>query len=70
MKKIHKSFSQSKEKVILPLQQIHLDIYDQFSKLQGNSIYNLTFLDEATHYIFAISISDKSFDIVKREFTQ
>ena len=31
-------------------------------------IYNLTFLDEISHYAFSVQISDKSSETVKREF--
>ena len=37
---------------------------------ENNPIYNLTFLDETTQYIFAIFISNKSFDIIEKEFSQ
>ena len=51
------------------MERIHSDICGQFPESQGNSIYNLTFLDEATQYAFAIPISDKSSETINKVFT-
>ena len=51
------------------MERVHSDICGQFPESQGNSIYNLTFLDEATQYAYAISIPDKSSETVKKTFT-
>jgi hypothetical protein len=44
-------------------------ICGQFPESEGNSIYNLTFLDEATQYAFAVSIPDNLSETVKKEFS-
>ena len=68
-KKTCKPFNKANRKITRQLERVHSDICDQFPESQGNSIYNLTFLDEATQYAYAISISDKSSEIVKKTFT-
>ena len=68
-KKIRKPFHASKRKVTQQLERVHSDICGQFPESEGNSIYNLTFLDEATQYAYAISIPDKSSETVKKAFT-
>jgi hypothetical protein len=45
-------------------------IWAQFPESEGNSVYNLTFLNEATHYAYAVPIQNKSSETVKKVFTQ
>ena len=68
-KKTHKPFHKTNQKITQQLEWVHSDIYDQFPESQGNSIYNLTFLDEVTQYTYIIPISDKSSETVKNVFT-
>jgi len=49
---------------------VHSDICAQFPESEGNSVYNLTFLNEATHYAYAVPIQNKSSETVKKVFTQ
>src|SRR6266496_916726 len=69
-KKTHKPFHSSESKATQPLERVHSDICGQFPESKGNSIYNLTFLDEATQYAFAIPIPNKSSETIKKEFSQ
>ena len=54
----------------MKLGRVHSDICGQYPEFEGNSIYNLTILDELSHYAFTFSIPDKSSDTVKKEFSQ
>ena len=67
-KKTHRHFSASESKVTDKLGRIHSDICGQYPESQGNSIYNLTFLDEVTHWAYSIPIPDKSSETVKEHF--
>jgi transposase InsO family protein len=69
-KKTRKPFHRSESKATKPLEQVHSDICGQYPESEGNSIYNLTFLDEFTHYVFTVPIPDKSSETVKKEFSQ
>src|SRR5271155_4655068 len=69
-KKTRKPFHPSETQVTKRLEWVHSDICGRFPESEGNSVYNLTFLDEATHYAYAIAILDKSSETVKKVFTQ
>jgi len=49
-KQTHKSFKTSCEKKTQKLERIHSDICGQYPKSKGNSVYNLTFLDDFRHW--------------------
>ena len=68
-KKTRKPFHKANRKVTRQLERVHSDICGQFPESQGNSIYNLTFLDEVTQYAYAIPIPDKSSETVQKAFT-
>ena len=69
-KKTRKPFHSSESKATQPLERVHSDICGQFPESEGNSIYNLTFLDKATQYAFAIPIPNKSSETIEKEFSQ
>ena len=69
-KKTKNPFPRSTSKVSTQLGRVHSDICGPYPKSEGGAIYNLTFLDELTHYAFSAPISDRSSETVKREFLQ
>lgn len=69
-KKTRQPFLSSDFKVTDKLSQIHSDICSQYPESEGNSIYNLTFLDELTHYAWTHSIPNKASSTVAQEFSR
>ena len=69
-KKTKNPFPRSTSKVSTQLGRVHSDICGPYPKSEGGAIYNLTFLDELTHYAFSAPISDRSSETVKCEFLQ
>ena len=57
-------------KTTTKLDRIHFDICSQYPESEGNTVYNLTFLDELTHYAHSVAIPDKTSETVKKEFSQ
>ena len=68
-KQTHNPFILSGTKTIIKLEKVHSDICDQYLESKSNSIYTLIFLDEFTHYIWTITIPDKSSEIIMKEFS-
>ena len=67
-KKTRKPFARSTSKATDKLTRVHTDICGQFPESKGNSIYNLIFLDEFTHWAHSVPIPDKSSETVKESF--
>ena len=69
-KKTRQPFPSSDSKVTDKLSQIHSDICGQYPELEGNSIYNLTFLNELTHHAWTRPILNKVSSTVAQKFSQ
>ena len=67
-KQTRKPFSPSNEKTKRKLERIHSDICGQYPESKGNSIYMLTFLDDFTHWCWAVAIPDKTSDTIRKAF--
>src|SRR5271167_247473 len=67
-KQVRKRYRISESKAKVPLERIHSDICGQVPESIGNSVYNLLFLDEFTHYCWVYSIPDKSSETIKKAF--
>jgi transposase InsO family protein len=69
-KKTKNPFHRTTSKANTKLGRVHSDICGPYPESEGKANYNLTFLDDVTHYAFSASIPDKSSETVKREFLQ
>src|SRR6266496_3103718 len=67
-KQARKPFCPSNEKTKRKLERIHSDICGQYPESKGNSIYMLTFLDDFTHWCWAVSIKDKTSSTIQKAF--
>ena len=67
-KQTRKSFLPTEKRTTKKLERIHSDICGQFPESQGNSIYNLTFLDDYTYWYWVTTISDKISTTVQKAF--
>src|SRR5204862_2164243 len=50
------------------LERVHSDICSQYPESKGNSIYNLTFLDNFTHWCWTKSIPNQNSDTIREAF--
>jgi hypothetical protein len=69
-KKTRKPFPPSESKAEAKLERIHSDICGQFPDSEGNTTYNLIFMDEVTRWAHSIDLKDKSSATLKEKFSE
>ena len=67
-KQAKKPYYPVKEKTKWKLERVHSDICDQYPESKGNSIHNLTFLYDFTHWCWTKSIPNQNSDTIREAF--